>query len=68
MKKDKDKIEYKHTERIGLYIMVIIIFLIGPCSKITDHQEIINRLDRIETSLKIDRIETSLKTHYYTGN
>lgn len=47
-----EKNEHKHAERFGLYIMIIIIFLVGPCSKITNHQEVINRLDKIERILK----------------
>jgi len=39
--------ECKHTERWGLYIMVIIILLFGPCRMRDDHNAIIEKLDKI---------------------
>ena len=39
--------EHRHPERIGLYIMVIIILLFGPCRMRDDHNAIIDKLDKI---------------------
>ena len=38
----------KPVERVGLYIMVFLLILLGPCDMSPDHNEIINRLDKIE--------------------
>jgi len=47
--------KYHHTERIGLYFMVIVILLFGPCDILKyDHKNIIERLDRIEIQIGIN--------------
>ena len=42
------KCKYKPIERVGLYIMIIILLLFGPCNMVENHQEIIDAIIRIE--------------------
>ena len=45
--------KYKPVERVGLYIMIIILLLFGPCSMDSDHDNIKKSLERIEDKLGI---------------
>jgi len=40
-------------QRVGLYIMVFIILAFGPCKMQCDHNDILEKLERIETQLGI---------------
>ena len=53
--RDGNKMEckYKPVERVGLYIMIIILLLFGPCSMDSDHDNIKKSLERIEDKLGI---------------
>ncbi len=52
----EEKCKYTPTERTGLYIMVMILFFFGPCTKIFEHQEVMNKLDKIEQTLQTNKI------------
>ena len=43
--------QYKPVERLGLYLMVIILLLCGPCSNY-DREHIDERLDKIEIQIQ----------------
>ena len=45
--------ECKHTEQSGLYIMIVIILLFGPCRMQDDHSTIIGKLDKIEQQIGV---------------
>ena len=43
--------EHRHPERIGLYIMIIILLIFGPCRMQDDHSVIIEKLNKIEQQM-----------------
>lgn len=44
--------KYKPVERIGLYIMILILLLLGPCDMHSNHRELIDKLEHIEILLE----------------
>jgi len=55
--------ENNQVERVGLYIMVFLIFLCGLCTMGPDHRNILDKLDHIETLLTNQAVQPNKKDH-----
>jgi len=49
--------KYEPVERMGLYIMIIFLFVLGPCTKILDHNNTVEKIEEVkQIVLNIEKV------------
>jgi len=49
--------KYEPVERMGLYIMIIFLSVFGPCTKILDHNNTVEKIEEVkQIVLNIEKV------------